>query len=480
MSSVGVMALPDTTNSLSGNDVTNNNLHSTSGVDVAQSPEGAKYEYTVVVFGDKPISSESIYRKECISFIIYNAGLSYKIQLCVDKSSANKAEMYIADTELNELGVNEKYPFIKQKNKTISLGDEMNFFDIVITNSKVIVNDILFIQADSISNVKKINVSSENIVPGTVSVDNTLFYVNTPQTEPTTDNDISKELNEKNEKNEKEKNNKDNSDDNKLTLILLIVSAIAVIIVIADIILVFSRKQVNNEKKSEQKLKEVPSKKSENVSSNSKPKKKRRSEKQEFDAIKRVNRDKEVSVNNTVLEIPEPDINQAVMVRIPTADPLPINERYTFTDIAPNTTAPVAINNASNLSVQKLITAQIENDKIFELPVGCVALYLKNIYSLNVDDSTMPKFQVIDTMGTTDYILVESSFLFINPLRFSGKGFKAFSDIQGIEKCFCIKKKSNDNCVLPLGQTILDFKPALVKSTGTEFVLFQKGTIIVE
>lgn len=111
---------------------------------------------------------------------------------------------------------------------------------------------------------------------------------------------------------------------------------------------------------------------------------------------------------------------------------------------------------------------------------GSVApIVLANIYDLQVSPSTQPVFARGNDINSSDYILVDDKYLYLNYRVFYGGEFKLYSDIVAVEKCFDISNAVGA-VASPMNQNILDIEPAVFEIDGVDFKITEKGKIKVQ
>ena len=108
-----------------------------------------------------------------------------------------------------------------------------------------------------------------------------------------------------------------------------------------------------------------------------------------------------------------------------------------------------------------------------------ISLTLANAYDLQIRQNISPRFAVSNNSTTTDYILVNGKYLYLNYRVFNKNEFVLYSDIAAVERCFYICNNL-DAVVVPERQNILDFKPAVIEADGGDFAVVEKGKIVVE
>lgn len=469
-STVGAFALPSDDNDES-NGVTYNNLNTLSESSSQLSDGATAQTYVVNVFGSNPISNELRYYVNCISFTAHSNGQEYDVLIWVDKSEMSEARLFFTDAEGKKL-TNSSFSFVAQNKIDISNEDENNYFEIVLKKDSLVVNNITLIyELDYISNINILKVSSaidsdEESVTQDINVATGVSATleNSDFEDDNNLNNIYEEDTTYTEGNVPPEEDKDGKINSKVLIALIVV-----IIAILAIVVIFAL----SKKRTEQSNKNHSEKKSSNTNFNN----------QQNSNSYIQKRDSQISNKNPVRTQTSTDdqIKKHLTISdIPIADPQPIKQVYTpaYADKKDSVNAQIKNDNTPLNACQKIVSAQFKTDKVLELPANCIPLYLNNIYALNVSGSEKPKFQAISEARSADYILVENQYLLINPLRFSGTSFKVYSDIQGISRCFDIKKNNVE--IEPLGQKIIKFKPATIESNGTTFVLSQKGIIVVE
>ncbi len=468
LSTIGAFALP-TNNNDGSSEVTYNSLNTPSEGSSQLSGGANAPKYTVEVFGNNAISNDLRYYINCISFTAHSDGQKYNILIWIDKSGMSQARLFFTDVEGKNL-TNSSLSFIAQNKIDISNEDENNHFEIVLKKDSLVVNNITLIhELDYISNINVLKVSS-TINPNKEVVTQNINVITDGST--TIENSDFEEDNNLNNIHEKETTYTESTihtekerEEKKINSKILIVLVVVIVVVLAIVaFFLLSKRRVEQSSKNQSRKK---------ASNNNRQNSNLYVQKQDSQI-----REKK-SMNIPPKVDAQSEIHSAIL-EIPIAEPQPIKQSYTpnFTDKKDAVNAQMKKSNTALSVCQKIVGTQFKTDKILELPANCVPLYLNNIYALNVSSSEKPKFQAISEARSADYILVENQYLLINPLRFSGTSFKTYSDIQGISRCFDIKKNNFE--IAPLGQKIIKFKPATIESNGTTFVLSQKGIIIVE
>ncbi len=108
-----------------------------------------------------------------------------------------------------------------------------------------------------------------------------------------------------------------------------------------------------------------------------------------------------------------------------------------------------------------------------------VPLVLTNIYDLQISESIQPVFARGNDLHSSDYILVNDKYLYLNYHTFNKGEFKLYADIVAVEKCFNIVNRMGA-VASPGNQAIFDFEPAVFEISGTDFVVSEKGKITIE
>lgn len=468
LSTVGAFALP-TDNNDGSSEVTYNSFNTPSEGSSQLSDGTNAPKYIIEVFGNNAVSNDLRYYVNCISFIAHSDGQKYEILIWVDKSGMSQARLFFTDVEGKSL-TNSSLSFIAQNKIDISNEDENNYFEIVLKKDALIVNDITLIhELDYISNINVLNISSTINSNEEAMTQNINIITDSSTLLENSNFDEDNNLNNINEKDttypESTITSGKEGEEKKINSKILIVLVVVIVVVLAIVAFFLSSKR-----RVEQSSKNQSRKK---VSNNNRQNSNLYVQKQ----------DSQIREKKSMNIPPKADAQSekySAISEIPIAEPQPIKQSYTPKSTDKKDAVNAQMKNGSTaLGVcQKIVSAQFKTDKILELPANCVPLYLNNIYALNVSSSEKPKFQAISDARSADYILVENQYLLINPLRFSGTSFKTYSDIQGISRCFDIKKNNFE--IAPLGQKIIKFKPATIELNGTTFVLSQKGIIIVE
>lgn len=471
LSTIGAFALP-TDNNNGSSEVTYNSLN-TPSEGSSQLSDGANApKYIIEVFGNNAVSNDLRYYVNCISFIAHSDGQKYEILIWVDKSGMSQARLFFTDAEGKKL-TNPSYPFIAQNEIDISNEDENNHFEIVLKKDSLVVNNITLIhELDYISNINVLKVSS-TINPNEEAVTQNINVITDGST--TLENSDFEEDNNLNNIHEKDTTYTESTipsekegEEKKINSKLLIALVVVIVVVLAIVAFFLLSKRRMDQSNKNQLRKKVSNTNFNNRQNNN---------------LYVQKQDSQIREKRSMSIPPKVDTQStkhSAILEIPIAEPQPIKQLYTPDSTDKKDAVNAQMKNGSTaLSVcQKIVSTQFKTDKVLELPANCVPLYLNNIYALNVSSSEKPKFQAISEARSADYILVENQYLLINLLRFSGTSFKTYSDIQGISRCFDIKKNNVE--IAPLGQKIIKFKPATIESNGTTFVLSQKGIIIVE
>lgn len=108
-----------------------------------------------------------------------------------------------------------------------------------------------------------------------------------------------------------------------------------------------------------------------------------------------------------------------------------------------------------------------------------VPLVLTNVYDLQISDSIQPAFATGTDLYSSDYILVNDKYLYLNFNTFNKAEFKLYSDIVAVQRCFTLVNRMGA-VISPANQSIFDFEPAVFEINGTDFVICEKGKITVE
>lgn len=108
-----------------------------------------------------------------------------------------------------------------------------------------------------------------------------------------------------------------------------------------------------------------------------------------------------------------------------------------------------------------------------------VPLIITNIYDLQISSSIQPVFALGNDIYSSDYILVNDKYLYLNYHTFNKDEFRLYPDIAAVEKCFNIVTVTGSSAS-PANQAIADFEPAVFEINGTDFVISEKGKITVE
>ena len=108
-----------------------------------------------------------------------------------------------------------------------------------------------------------------------------------------------------------------------------------------------------------------------------------------------------------------------------------------------------------------------------------VPLALTNVYDLQISESIQPAFATGTDLFSSDYILVNDKYLYLNFNTFNKAEFKLYSDIVAVQRCFTLVNRMGA-VISPANQSIFDFEPAVFEINGTDFVICEKGKITVE
>ncbi len=460
MSTVGAFAVPsEEETTIIG--VTNNSLNNPS--EGSLQPSGGDSDYVIDVFGADALSDELFFYVKCCSFTVESDGEETDVIVWLDKSESSAARLFFSDANGEKVTQN-KYPFVLQNNHSINKNElDNNQFKISVKDDSFVVNNKSLIKADFIDNFDYYLSSAndslsqtpvEEIEMTTESDDsNGVFGNNTEKTEEVTDAEKPASKDE-----EKGLNNK----------IFIIIIIVLLIIILVGVIGFFIYKKRNEEDNdSDPTGGGHPSGKDPRFSNRSSeaPLKEDRP-RNSSPVIAPPTVDRNVSRPSPVLDIPVVD------------NPQPIRQTYVSSGAGDNNGNNYRNTPVSNGQWKTVLSQQNSTNNIQTLPGNCIPLILKNIYSLNINNSESAQFQTVTDAHSADYILVDNQYLLLNPLKFSGSNFRTYSDIGGISYCYDIRK---DNSEVPLlGQKIIGFQPATVIANGTTFTLSQKGKINVE
>lgn len=429
------------------NGIGNNGVGTLLTASLSAKAASGKQTYTIEIDGNDAIGTEE---KVYTTLVITdNNGKEHgDIQLRIKKDESGKGVLRITNRTGNRIHYNSNNPYIKQ-----SMLSNSTAFEIIFTNNTLVVNKITLIEdvkrisyespIDLDNNSKPETTSSTNESLSTASADNEL--------------DTSKQA----DKNEKADNGGNKKAAISKTTIIAIVAVVAVAVLGTVGFIVIRKHKVDTKPQFEPKY-----------AIESKSKKKIKDE-------KRTSKNDVVSINKAKTSIKEHDNFSRIPVGI--AEPIRYTVYFEYektSDLTEEAVMNESTNSQTKMDTQSVVDVFLGKADISLFPETCLPILLMNSYDLSISDLMAPYFRVSSDKENAKYVVVDDEKLYVNPLKYNGNNFKAYSDLTCLDKCFTIMCDNNE--VKPQGQKIINIEPAFLEKSGNDYILVKKGLLNVE